>query len=118
MQRYDSWDTCWAALICYEQTPTVVNVASKAFRQVALYTPGEYTATLSYFDNQKTVATWTVREPPTNPKKHKAKNVLFFIGDGMTISMQTAARLLAHKSINGKYQSLLQLDQVRACGGG
>jgi len=31
----------------------------------------------------------------------------------MTISMQTAARLLAHKSINGKYQSLLQMDQVR-----
>jgi alkaline phosphatase len=48
----------------------------------------------------------------TDPKKHKAKNVLFFIGDGMTISMQTAARLIAHKSINGKYQSLLQMDQV------
>ncbi|KZV83408.1 alkaline phosphatase-like protein [Exidia glandulosa HHB12029] len=94
------------------KTPTVVNVASKAYRQVALYTPGEYTATLNFFGNQKTIATWTVREPPTNPKKHKAKNVLFFIGDGMTISMQTAARLIAHKSINGKYQSLLQLDQM------
>jgi alkaline phosphatase len=38
--------------------------------------------------------------------------VLFFIGDGMTISMQTAARLIAHKSVNGKYQSMLQMDQV------
>jgi alkaline phosphatase len=89
-----------------------VNVASKAYRQVALYEPGDYTATLEYYNGQTTVAHWTVREPPTNPKKHKAKNVLFFIGDGMTISMQTAARLIAHKSINGKYQSLLQLDQV------
>jgi len=28
----------------------------------------------------------------------------------MTTNMITAARLLAHKTINGKYQSLLQLD--------
>lgn len=66
----------------------------------------------SYYSGATTVARWTVREPPS--KKRKAKNVLFFIGDGMTISMQTAARLIAHKSINGKYQSLLQMDQVRA----
>lgn len=30
----------------------------------------------------------------------------------MTTSMITAARLIAHKSINGKYQSLMQMDQV------
>lgn len=64
----------------------------------------------SYYNKATTVARWTVREAP---KKRKAKNVLFFIGDGMTISMQSAARLLAHKSVNGKYQSLLQMDQVR-----
>ncbi|EJD44547.1 putative alkaline phosphatase [Auricularia subglabra TFB-10046 SS5] len=92
------------------KTPTVVNVASKAYRQVALYTPGEYIATVHYYNTQKTVAHWTVRKP-TTPRR-KAKNVLFFIGDGMTISMQTAARLIAHKSVNGKYQSLLQLDQM------
>jgi alkaline phosphatase len=99
-------------LMTSSQTPTLVNVASKAYRQVALYEPGEYTVTLKYYNGQTTVAHWTVREPVTKPKKHKAKNVLFFIGDGMTISMQTAARLIAHKSINGKYQSMLQMDQV------
>jgi hypothetical protein len=31
---------------------------------------------------------------------------------GMTQNMITAARLIAHKSINGKYQSLMQLDQM------
>ena len=66
----------------------------------------------SYFNTQQTVANWTVRTPTVDPAKPTAKNILFFIGDGMTISMQTAARVMAHKSINGKYQSLLQLDQV------
>jgi hypothetical protein len=30
--------------------------------------------------------------------------------------MITAARLLAHKSINGRYQTLMQLDQMDALG--
>jgi alkaline phosphatase len=34
----------------------------------------------------------------------------------MTTNMITAARLLGHKSINGKYQSLLQLDQFPVLG--
>ncbi len=34
----------------------------------------------------------------------------------MTTNMITAARLLAHKTINGKYQSLLQLDKMPVVG--
>jgi alkaline phosphatase len=34
----------------------------------------------------------------------------------MTINMITAARLLGHKSINGKYQSLLQMDKFPVTG--
>ncbi|KAH9481356.1 Alkaline phosphatase H [Psilocybe cubensis] len=83
---------------------TVVNVASKAYRA-----PGTYKAKLTYNGGSTTVATWTVREPAT---QRKAKNVLLFIGDGMTQPMITAARLIAHKSINGKYQSLMQMDQM------
>lgn len=30
----------------------------------------------------------------------------------MTQAMITAARLIAHKSINGRYQSLMQMDQM------
>jgi hypothetical protein len=37
-------------------------------------------------------------------------------GDGMTTNMITAARLLAHKTINGKYQSLLALDKFPVLG--
>lgn len=34
----------------------------------------------------------------------------------MTTNMITAARLLAHKSINGKFQSLLQMDKFPVLG--
>lgn len=42
---------------------------------------GEYTARLRYHNGRETVAHWLVRTPAT---KRKAKNVLFFIGDGMS----------------------------------
>jgi len=34
----------------------------------------------------------------------------------MTTNMITAARLLAHKMVNGKYQSLFQLDKMPVIG--
>jgi alkaline phosphatase len=46
----------------------------------------------------------------------KAKNVILFIGDGMTTNMITAARLIAHKSINGKYQSTMMMDKFPVLG--
>lgn len=92
---------------------TTVNVASKAYRALALNQPGEYTAKLQFYGGSETVAHWVVRE---SAKKRKAKNVLFFIGDGMTQAMITAARMIAHKTINGRYQSLMQMDQMEAVG--
>ncbi|PFH53031.1 hypothetical protein AMATHDRAFT_172594 [Amanita thiersii Skay4041] len=93
--------------------PTVVNVASKAYRALTLKQAGSYTAKLTYNGNSQTVANWVVREPS---KKPQAKNVLFFIGDGMTQAMITAARMIAHKSINGRYQTLMQMDQMEVLG--
>ncbi|KAL7797510.1 alkaline-phosphatase-like protein [Trichoderma ceciliae] len=93
--------------------PSVVNVAAKAYRKIALYEPGTYTVTLSYYNGEKTTAKWVVRDLHT---KQRAKNVIFFIGDGMTTNMITAARLLGHKSINGKYQSHLQVDDFPVLG--
>ncbi|EMD90154.1 hypothetical protein COCC4DRAFT_124817 [Bipolaris maydis ATCC 48331] len=88
--------------------PALVNVASKAYRRIALYEPGEYTATLHYNNGSKTEATWTVRDLA---EERKTKNIILFIGDGMTVPMITAARLIAHKSINGKYQSTMAMDK-------
>ena len=62
---------------------TIVNVASKAYRRVALYEPGDYTVTLNYYDGKQTVANWVVR-PIASAKR--AKNVIFFIGKGISVA--------------------------------
>lgn len=97
-----------------EGRSTGVNVVSKAYRGVSIREAGEYQAKLTYKNGGGvTLANWVVRQPA---QQRKAKNVILFIGDGMTQAMITAARLIAHKTINGKYQSHMQLDQMDALG--
>lgn len=122
------------------KTPTLVNVVAKDYRHLALcvsarsfrrcggltvtrsvtdrshcrsYDPGEYELKLKYNNGMEETATWEVL--PLSKKK-LAKNVILFIGDGMAPGMTTAARLLGHKSVNGKYQSTLALDKAEGFG--
>lgn len=76
----ETWKFSWFEDLFAQEakSPSVVNVASKVYRRVALYEPGEYTITLNYYDGKKTVAHWTVRPLAT---KKRAKNVIFFIGE-------------------------------------
>ena len=60
-------------------TPSVVNVTSKAYRRVQLNEPGEYTVKLYYDGGKVTTASWLVR---SLDEAAKAKNIVFFIGDG------------------------------------
>lgn len=73
------------------------------------FNPGLYTILFTYNNGSTTSAEWEVRDLVDAPT---TKNVILFIGDGMTSSMATAARLLGHKSVNGKYKSKLFLDSV------
>lgn len=77
-----------------------------------MYEPGEYEAVLSY-NGTTTTATWLVRD---YDEVRKTKNVLLFIGDGMTTNMITAARLIGHKSVNGRYQSTMAMDKFPVLG--
>jgi hypothetical protein len=64
---------------------SVVNVASKIYRRVALYEPGNYVVTLSAYNGTKvTKATWTVRPLAT---AKKAKNVILFIGKSCAVCL-------------------------------
>ncbi|KAF1991797.1 alkaline phosphatase [Aulographum hederae CBS 113979] len=94
-------------------TASLVNVTSKVIRRVYLTTPGVYNATLTYNDGTQTVAEWTVRDIE---EVRRTKNIIFFIGDGMTTNMITAARLIGHKMINGKYQTLMAMDEFPVLG--
>lgn len=68
---------------------------------------------MTYYGTQQTVANWVVRDMPA---KRRAKNVVMFIGDGMTTNMITAARLIAHRSINGRYMTKMALDKFPVLG--
>ena len=80
--QLETWNFTWFEDLFAQdaKTPSLVNVAAKAYRKVVLYEPGNYVATLTYYNGSKTVAHWLVR-PLAEVKK--AKNVILFIGDGM-----------------------------------
>lgn len=107
--KIERWNFTWYEDLFAQEAkkPTIVNVAAKAYRRIALYTPGNYVVTLTYYDGTKTKAEWLVR-PLAEVKR--AKNVILFIGDGMTTNMITAARLIGHKSVNGRYKSKMAMD--------
>ncbi|KAI9040700.1 alkaline phosphatase [Aspergillus affinis] len=113
--KLERWNFTWYEDLFAEDAgkASLVNVTSKAYRRVAIFEPGEYEATLTYYGKEKTVANWHVRDVP---KKRRAKNVVLFVGDGMTTNMITAARLIAHKSINGKYMTKMALDKFPVLG--
>ncbi|OAL33097.1 hypothetical protein AYO20_07579 [Fonsecaea nubica] len=114
--KLETWNFTWYEDLFAQvaKTPSQVKVASKAWRNVALYEPGQYIATLKYRNgSQTTIANWTVRD--ISPQQ-RAKNVVMFIGDGMTTNMITAARLIGHQSINGKYQTKMAMDQFPMLG--
>lgn len=73
----ETWDFSWYEdLFAYDaHTPSAVNVASKAWRRVALYEPGEYTAVLTYNNGTTTTANWLVRDIE---QVRKTKNILLF----------------------------------------
>ncbi|KAF2842746.1 putative extracellular phytase [Patellaria atrata CBS 101060] len=111
----ESWSFGWYEDLFARdaKNKSIVNVASKIYRKVALYEPGEYTAILTYNNGTTSEATWLVRDIQ---EVRKAKNVILFIGDGMTTNMITAARLIAHKQKNGKYQTRMAMDQFPVLG--
>ncbi|KAI9817633.1 MAG: hypothetical protein M1832_004637 [Thelocarpon impressellum] len=113
--KLETWNFTWYEDLFAKDAkkPSLVNVASKAYRRVALYEPGEYVAKLRHYNGAVTEASWLVRDIS---EVRKTKNVLLFIGDGMTTNMISAARLIAHKSINGRYLTKMMMDQFPILG--
>ncbi len=71
--------------------------------------PGRYVVEASTGDAKQSV-TWTVYETPAR----KAKNVILFIGDGMTVAHRTAARMLSKGIKEGQYGGELAMDDMPA----
>ena len=76
-------------------------------RDVALVKPGNVTVEVSDGTRKRSVA-WTVYD--TGPRK--AKNVILFIGDGLSPAHRTAARLLSKGIAEGKSLGKLAIDDM------
>ena len=81
--------------------------SSLVMRGVFIAKPGSYNVVASAGDARVQV-TWEVYG--TGPRK--AKNVILFIGDGMTVANRTAARILSKGIKEGKYFGKLSFDDM------
>jgi len=81
--------------------------AAVTLRNVSIAKPGRY-AVEATDGKQMLRATWEVFG--TGPRR--AKNVILFIGDGMTMANRTAARILSKGIREGKYYGELSFDDM------
>ena len=81
--------------------------SSIIYRDVQLPKAGKY-AVVARTPQEKLQVTWEVYA--SGPRR--VKNVILFIGDGMTIANRTAARVLSKGIIEGKYQGRLAFDDM------
>jgi alkaline phosphatase len=76
-------------------------------RDTVLAKPGEYVVEATANDKTARV-TWEVFDTPAAT----AKNVILFIGDGMTVAHRTAARILSKGLVEGRYGGELAMDDM------
>ena len=81
--------------------------SSILFRDVQLSKPGKYQI-VARTPQERLQVSWDVYA--TGPRR--VKNVILFIGDGMTIANRTAARVLSKGIYEGKYQGRLAIDDM------
>jgi len=74
----------------------------------AIAKPGRYTVEATSGD-RKAAVTWEVFDTAGGGK---AKNVILFIGDGLSIAHRTAARILSKGLVEGRYGGDLAMDDM------
>jgi alkaline phosphatase len=83
------------------------NFTAYWLREAVLGKPGRYVVEATAGDRKASVS-WEVFDTPAR----KAKNVILFIGDGMTLSHRLAARILSKGLVEGRYGGELAIDDM------
>jgi alkaline phosphatase len=89
-----------------------VDASAFILRDLTLDRPGDYTVTVKDGKTEKTVK-WTVYPPAA---KAVAKNIIFLLGDGLSIGHRTAARLMSKGNTEGKTNGLMNFDLMERTG--
>ncbi len=84
--------------------------SSLVFRDVSLAKPGRYTVEAG----DGTLSRQVIWEVYDTPEPRRAKNVILFIGDGLSNAHRVAARVLSQGIREGKYNGRLALDTMPA----
>lgn len=85
-----------------------VDASAVLIRAGAITKPGLYEVKATAGGETKTV-NWQVYATPTAPK---AKNVIFFLGDGMSVAHRTGARIMSKGMTEGKANGRLNMDDL------
>ncbi|MBS7543345.1 alkaline phosphatase [Ancylobacter oerskovii] len=85
-----------------------VEASALVLRGASIAAPGSYKVEASAAGKTKTV-TWDVYGTPALPK---VKNVIFFLGDGMSVAHRTAARIMSKGNTEGKANGKLNMDTL------
>jgi alkaline phosphatase len=89
-----------------------VEASALLLRDLSLPAAGTYTVTAGDGKATKTV-TWTVYAPAAKPA---AKNVIFLLGDGLSIGHRTAARIMSKGNTQGRTNGLMNFDLMERVG--
>ncbi|WP_044470763.1 alkaline phosphatase [Mannheimia massilioguelmaensis] len=88
------------------------NVSALWLRNVSIQSAGNYKVQAKVND-KTTEVNWTVYK---TPDVAKAKNVIFFLGDGMSVAHRTGARILSKGIYEGKAKGKLAMDSLPISG--
>lgn len=84
------------------------NASALWIRNTSIPSPGVYDVVVKA-GNEAASVKWTVYPTPKTPK---AKNVILFIGDGLSVAHRTGARILSKGVVEGKAAGRLAMDDL------
>jgi len=94
-------------------TNTSDHSQEQTFRDVTMAEPGTYKVSAKVSAGETTLtATVEYEVVLTKSLARQAKNVILFIGDGMSLPFRTAARIVSRGMSEGKYRSMLEMDDM------
>lgn len=99
------------------RTSNAANTLEVTYQKVMYPNPGNYIIRV-VVTSKGAATTHSVKHEVVlaSVEGKKAKNVIFFLGDGMGTAAITGARILSKGITEGKYHGLLEMDQMEARG--
>ncbi|NED98450.1 alkaline phosphatase [Phytoactinopolyspora alkaliphila] len=95
------------------RTSSVEDSLEVTYQGVFYREPGQYKVWVNVRSRGRTARVEVAHDVvAASAGERRAKNVIFFLGDGMGTAAVTAARLLSKGMTEGKYHGLLEIDQM------